>query len=104
MPAAAPATWEEVLAAFEVSTAQAEAVLADDPDAAPSVIPAAFDVWKLNLPQLPADLRSRAEAIQRRQAVLIEALKASMASVQQQISLSDAGVEPRRSLYVDQLA
>jgi hypothetical protein len=102
MPAPHSPTWEEVLAAFEASAAQAESLITNNPSA-PVLPVAAYDVWHLSMPPLPAALRPRAEAIHQRQQLLAERLRASMHSLRQQQVLAEPQDEPRRSLYVDHL-
>lgn len=102
MPAPQSPTWEEVLACFEATTAHAESLITNTPSDA--VLPvAAYDVWQLNMPALPAELLPRATAIHERQQLLAERLRASMRSLRQQQVLAEPQDEPRRSLYVDHL-
>jgi hypothetical protein len=97
------ASWEEVLAGFQVSTEHAEKLIAHDPDAGRADA-VAYDIWSMNLPPIPPELRERAELIHRRQQTLADELRASLRTVAQQLILSDSGLEPRRPAFVDHRA
>jgi hypothetical protein len=98
-------TWEQVLAAFEASAAHAQSLAAGDVQSVPpTVLVAGYDIWQLQLPPIPDELRARAESIHQRQLAAAAQLQAAMRSLQQQQALVDAQPQARRALYLDQLA
>ncbi len=113
-------TWEQVLASFEATAEQAEALLAGpggsadnavaEPLPAPAVPAVGYDVWQLTMPELPITLRDRALEVHHRQLRLAKALQSSMDDIrcQQQPALqrqeqlaADAGGPTTRPMFVD---
>jgi hypothetical protein len=107
MPDNGTPSWESVLAACEETAAQAEALLADrgrfDPERFAGLV--SVDLWSLNLGPLPSELADRARTVHQRQLHLQDELVSAMTAIQQQILLSSAAEQPRRSShYLDRSA
>ena len=80
-----------MLARCEASAAEAEALLRAGamPDPERFAALAEYDLWKLSLPPLPAELRERASSVHQWQLRLQDELSAAMAGLAQQIALAD---------------
>ena len=95
-------TWEQVLARFEATAAQTEALLAGgDPAAAAELINVEYDPFQLGLPALPAALHDRARAVAARTAALIDELQTAMVVVRHQTQLAEDTASAPRAVYVD---
>jgi parvulin-like peptidyl-prolyl isomerase len=95
-------TWEEVLASFEQTTSEAEALITRDAQAAAApVVAPAYDPWQLAMPPLPDHLRTRAESVHARQIRVAIELEASMISLRQQEQIAGREDVAARAVYVD---
>lgn len=108
MPSGARPSWEQVLAECEAAAADAENLLRNKPGFDPAVVAerAAYDLWQLNLPPLPAELHDRARAVHERQLQLQAKLLAAMTILEHQVQLASdgSGHTTPEPIYLDRSA